>query len=156
MSQRPANGTRHSAIPICIYTPILEFLPQRIWEICTCHEVGWTDWRTDRLMDGQCDYYFLCGHKNQFLWRLHTSRKHCLEYDYPLCKNLIIYKVGNEMEVFISSYLDINLIQTIVGKSVYIFFSFLFFIESPDYRINPRNPDCFAWRWKFPIYGSVK
>ena len=42
------NGTRHSAIPRCIHTPNLEFLPQRILEIWTGHESG-----TDGLTDGR-------------------------------------------------------------------------------------------------------
>ena len=48
---------RHSAIPRCIHTPNLEFIPQRISDICTGHEAGQADGRTDRRTDGQCDYY---------------------------------------------------------------------------------------------------
>ena len=36
-SQLPKNGTWHSAIPRCIHTPNLEFLTQRILEICSGH-----------------------------------------------------------------------------------------------------------------------
>ena len=43
MSQWPENGTRHSAIPRCCHTPNLEFIPERIKEMCTGHNAGGTD-----------------------------------------------------------------------------------------------------------------
>ena len=38
---------RHSAIIRCIHTPNLEFIPQRISDICTGHEAGRANGRTD-------------------------------------------------------------------------------------------------------------
>ena len=49
-SQWSKNGTRHSAIQRCIHTPNLEFLPQRIWDICTGHVAGGMDGWTVQLL----------------------------------------------------------------------------------------------------------
>ena len=59
---------RHSAIPRYIHTPNLEFIPQRISDICTGHEAGRTDGRTDGLTDSaitKCLPNFLWGHKKE-------------------------------------------------------------------------------------------
>ena len=44
-SQWPKNDTRRSAIPRCINTPNLDFLPRRIFDICSRHKVGQRDGR---------------------------------------------------------------------------------------------------------------
>ena len=64
---------RHSAIPRCIHTPNLEFIPQRISDICTGHEVGRADGRTDGRTDSAitiCLPNFFFGHeKGEFFAR---------------------------------------------------------------------------------------